>query len=379
MNAKYHRSIDQIYFILTIILIGIGFVIQYSASSSLAAAKFNDPGFYMRGHFIRIIVGLIVGLFFLQINYNHLKSISFWFAISSIILLVFTLIYNRSSGSTSMARWIQFGPFRFQPSELAKFSVILYLASFYDRRQDIINDFKKGFLPPAIILTFIILLVVAEPDFSTGAVIAVLGVTIMIIGGTKLVHLSPFIGLFTIFSVFTVIRSPYKLKRIITTISGQNDIQGAGYQINQSLITLGNGGFWGRGLAGSIEKNLFLPEPHTDFVFSVAGEEFGFIGATLLLILFLALFIRGIQISFRAPDIFGNLMGIGLSISMFSYVLANIGVVCGILPVTGLPLPFLSYGGSTMLYNFACIGILLNISKKMLDKEKPLRLVTIHD
>ncbi|MBU0712038.1 putative lipid II flippase FtsW [bacterium] len=377
MKSRYHQSIDQLFFMLTIILIGIGFVIQYSASSSLAAAKFNDPGYYMRGHFIRIIAGFVVGLVFIKLDFNHLKNLAFWFVILSVVMLVLTLILNRS-GNSLTARWLQLGPFRFQPSELAKFSVILYLASFYDRHQDEIDDFKKGFLPPVIVMSIIVVLVVIEPDFSTGAVIAFLGIAIMIIAGTKLVYLSPFAGLFVIFSVITIIRSPYKLKRILSAFSGGSDIQGAGYQINQSLITLGNGGFWGRGLAGSVEKNLFLPEPHTDFVFSVAGEEFGFIGAIFLLILFLGLFIRSIQISFRSPTVFGNLLGIGLSISMFSYVLANVGVVTGLLPVTGLPLPFLSYGGSTMLYNFACIGILLNISKTMIEKEKPLRLVTIH-
>lgn len=377
MSSRYNQSIDQLYFVVAIILIGLGFVIQYSASSSLAAAKFNDPGHYMKGHFIRIVAGFIVGLIFMKLDHNHLKDLAFWFIILSIFMLIFALIINRS-GSSSTARWLQIGPFRFQPSELAKFSVILYLASFFDRHQGEIEDFKKGFLPPAIIMSIIVILIVIEPDFSTGAVIAALGIVIMIIAGTKLVYLSPFAGLFLIFSVFTIIRSPYKLKRILSAFSGGTDLQGSGYQIHQSLITLGNGGFWGRGLGGSVEKNLFLPEPHTDFVFSVAGEEFGFIGSMLLLVLFLVLFIRGIQISFRATTVFGNLLGIGLSISMFSYVLANVGVVTGILPVTGLPLPFLSYGGSTMLYNFACIGILLNISKTMVAKEKPIRLVTIN-
>ncbi len=373
----YHQSIDQFFFIVTILLIGIGFVIQYSASSSLAAAKFNDPGYYMRGHFIRLIAGFLVGVFFLRLDYRYLKNVAFWLVLLALLLLILTLILNRT-GNSATARWLSLGPFRFQPSELAKFALIVYLASFFDRHQKEIGDFKRGFLPPALIMTVTMILIVVEPDFSTGAVIAFIGILIMIIAGIKLIYLSPFAALFIIFSIITVIRSPYKMKRILSAFSSEVDLQGAGYQINQSLITLGNGGFWGRGLAGSVEKNLFLPEPHTDFVFSIAGEEFGFIGTLILLILFLALFIRGIQISLRSTTIFGNLAGIGFSLSMFAYVLANTGVVTGILPVTGLPLPFLSYGGSAMLYNFACIGILLNISKTMIPKEKPLRLVTIH-
>ncbi|MBU1063966.1 FtsW/RodA/SpoVE family cell cycle protein, partial [bacterium] len=186
MKSRYHQSIDQLFFMLTIILIGIGFVIQYSASSSLAAAKFNDPGYYMRGHFIRIIAGFVVGLVFIKLDFNHLKNLAFWFVILSVVMLVLTLILNRS-GNSLTARWLQLGPFRFQPSELAKFSVILYLASFYERHQDEIDDFKKGFLPPVIVMSIIVVLVVIEPDFSTGAVIAFLGIAIMIIAGTKLV------------------------------------------------------------------------------------------------------------------------------------------------------------------------------------------------
>jgi cell division protein FtsW len=332
----------------------------------------------MRGHFIRIIAGSIVGLFFLKLNYNHLKSAAIWLTIAAILLLGITLIVHLIHGSSPTARWLHIGPFRFQPSELAKFAFILYLASFYDRHADNLGDFKRGFIPPAATLLLIVLLIIAEPDFSTAAVIIVLSVTLMFIGGTKILHLAPFAGLLGIIAVITISLSPYKLKRIVTAIGGANDMQGAGYQIHQSLITLGNGGLWGRGLGGSVEKNLFLPEPHTDFVFSITGEEFGFIGATLLLILFLLLFIRALHISLRAPNVFGNLLGIGLSLSMFVYQLVNVGVVCGILPVTGLPLPFISYGGSTMLYNFACLGILLNISRHMINAREPIRLVTVH-
>jgi len=378
MKVKYSQSIDQFYFYLIVILIGIGFVIQYSASSSLAAARFNDPGHYMRGHFIRIIAGLIIGLFFLKLNYNHLKSAAIWVTIAAILLLATTLIIHLIHGTSPTARWLQIGPLRFQPSELAKFAFIIYLASFYDRHADNIGNFKKGFIPPASLLLLIVLLIIVEPDFSTAAVIIVLSITLMFIGGAKILHLAPFTGLLGVIAVISVLLSPYKLKRILTAIGNIEDTQGAGYQIRQSLITLGNGGLWGRGLGGSIEKNLFLPEPHTDFVFAVTGEEFGFIGTMLLLILFLLLFIRGFHIAFRAPNVFGNLLGLGLSLSMFVYQLVNVGVVCGILPVTGLPLPFISYGGSTMLYNFACLGIILNISRHMIDTQEPIRLVTVH-
>ncbi|RKY57035.1 MAG: putative lipid II flippase FtsW [Candidatus Neomarinimicrobiota bacterium] len=370
MTSRYNKTIDQPYLILTILLLGIGFVIQYSASSALAAARFNDPGFYMRRHLIRIITGIIIGTFFLIVNYERLKSIAFWIALLGIILLAISLIYHKVSNAHSTARWLPVGPFNAQPSEFAKFATIIYLSSFLDRHQKEVHDFKNGFLPPAAVMFITVILVIIEPDFSTGAVIAVLGITLLIVGGTKLLHLSYLLGLITVTSVIAIISSPYKLNRVLTLFSPDKDLQGASYQIHQSLISLGNGGFWGRGLADSVEKNLFLPDPHTDFVFSVAGEELGFIGVTILLVLFLLIFLRGIQISLKAPDIFGNLLGIGLSTSMFLYVIINIGVVCGIFPVTGLPLPYFSYGGSSMIYNLACTGIILNISKQsQLDRQ----------
>lgn len=378
MNIRSQGVIDRTFFILTVILIGLGFVILYSASSSIAAAKFNDPGYYMRGHLFRIIAGLIVGAFFLFMDYQKLKSIAFWLVVLSIILLVLTLIYNKIQRPHSTARWIPLGFFNAQPSEFAKLALIVYLASFLDRQRSKLQNFKSGFLPPIATMFIVVFLIVIEPDFSTGAIIALLGFLLLSLGGTKPIYLLSLFTLIGPISVIHILQSPYKIKRIITFFDLGKDPQGAGYQINQSLITLGNGGFWGRGLAGSVEKNLFLPDPHTDFVFSVVGEEFGFIGCALLLTLFLILFIKGIKISLHAPDIFGNLLGVGLSCSIFIYVLINIGVVCGLLPVTGLPLPFLSYGGSAMIFNLTSVGILLNISKHSIPKKRTQTIVTIN-
>lgn len=228
-------------------------------------------------------------------------------------------------------------------------------------------------------MLIMVILIIVEPNYSTAAVFTVFGLIVLFIGGTKLLHFLPFIGGFALLSVITILRSPYKLMRILTFLEPEKDLQGAGYQIHQSMITLGNGGFFGRGLGGSIEKNLFLPDMHTDFIFSVVGEELGFIGAVVLLSLYLYLFIRGIKIALRAPDVFGNLLGIGLSSCLFIYVIVNVGVTCGLLPVTGLPLPFISYGGSSMLFNFACVGIILNISRYAVPQAKTNSLVMFND
>lgn len=375
---EQRQKIDGKLLAMILLIVGIGFVIQYSASSSLSAAKFNNPNFYMIAHLKRILLGATIGTIFIFINYKWLKKAAFWLILLSTFFLIFVLIYYKAKGIPGVARWLSIGPFRFQPSEFTKLALIVYIASFIDRHQNEINDFKRGFLPPIVILFISLVLIVIEPNFSTGAVVGLLCLMVMVIGGTRILFLMPIISLFILMSIYTVLHSPYKLRRILTMLDTENNLQNAGYQLHQSLISLGNGGFWGCGLGGSIEKNLFLPEPHTDFVFSVAGEEFGFIGAFFLLSLFLFLFFRGLRVSIQAPDVFGNLLGIGISMSIFCYVLANIGVVCGIFPVTGLPLPFLSYGGSSMIFNFISMGILLNISKQALPKQKPITLVKLN-
>jgi len=380
MNVAFKKGkVDQKYLIAFFILLGFGLVMQYSASSSLGEARFDDPSFYVRGQFIRIVLGMVVGLICTFINYQIFKKCAFWIALAGIIALIATLVYHKLHPGQATARWFPIGGFNFQPSEFAKLALIIYLSSFIERHERHLDDFKRGFIPPVTIMLIMVVLIIVEPNYSTAAVFTVFGLIVLFIGGTKLLHFLPFIGGFALLSVVTILRSPYKLRRILTLIEPEKDLQGAGYQIHQSMITLGNGGFFGRGLGGSIEKNLFLPDMHTDFIFSVVGEELGFIGAAVLLSLYLYLFIRGIKIALRAPDVFGNLLGIGLSSCLFIYVIVNVGVTCGLLPVTGLPLPFISYGGSSMLFNFACVGIILNISRYAVPQEKTNSLVMFND
>ncbi|HOD37401.1 MAG TPA: putative lipid II flippase FtsW [Candidatus Marinimicrobia bacterium] len=380
MNVAFKKGkVDQKYLIAFFILLGFGLVMQYSASSSLGEARFDDPSFYVRGQFVRIVLGMVVGLICTFINYQILKKGAFWIALAGIISLIATLVYHKLHPGQATARWFPIGGFNFQPSEFAKLALIIYLSSFIERHERHLDDFKRGFIPPVIIMLIMVILIIVEPNYSTAAVFTVFGLIVLFIGGTKLLHFLPFIGGFALLSVVTILRSPYKLMRILTFLEPEKDLQGAGYQIHQSMITLGNGGFFGRGLGGSIEKNLFLPDMHTDFIFSVVGEELGFIGAVVLLSLYLYLFIRGIKIALRAPDVFGNLLGIGLSSCLFIYVIVNVGVTCGLLPVTGLPLPFISYGGSSMLFNFACVGIILNISRYAVPQAKTNSLVMFND
>lgn len=380
MNVNLRRNkVDQTYLALFLFLLGIGLVIQYSASSSWAAHKFGDSTVFMRSQLIRILLGAVVSIPVLFINYQNLKKWAWLLIFITIFFLIVTLLYNRLISHAKTARWFPIGSFHFQPSELAKLTVIIYCASFMERHQKHLADFKQGFLPVAVTLFTIVALIVVEPDFSTGAVIAALGLVVMIVGGTKLLHLTPLFSLMGVAAVYVVLHSPYKLRRVLTFLNPEADLQGSGYQINQSLISLGNGGLFGKGLGASIEKNLFLPFPHTDFIFSVTGEELGFLGAVGLLTLYLILFWRGMRIASQAPDIFGMLLAMGLSVMLFAYVLVNVGVTCGLLPVTGLPLPFISYGGSAMIFNFLAVALILNVSRYTIPNRKPIVLVNLND
>ncbi len=373
MKTSNLGNFDRGYMIIVLVTIGFGLVVQFSASSALAAAKFNDPNFYFRGHLIRILAGCAVGLFFLLIDYRILKKYALGLVIVAALALIAALLYKRSHPNLYTARWLPLGPIRFQPSELAKFAIIVYLASFLDRHRRNLADFKNGFLPPAVVLTTMLLLIGIAPDFSTAAVIGGIGILLLLIGGMQFSHVAGLVGFYGIGSVAYVLCSPYRRSRILTYLQPGQDPHGDGYQIHQSLISLGNGGVFGRGLAGSVEKNLFLPDPHTDFIFSVVGEEFGFLGTVAILVLFILLFYKAVRIAMKAPDLFGSLLGIGLASSMFLYTLLNVGVTCGLFPVTGLPLPFFSYGGTAMLYNFAAVGMILNISRQVQSSERTIQ------
>lgn len=357
-------KVDRPFLITTGILIVLGLIILYSASPYMAEALYGQPYRFISGQLKNIFIGIIAAAFiYFFIDYRKLKNFAFFFSVLFIILLVITKIYGDRNPIMGASRWLPLGVFNMQTSEFAKLALILYLASFYDRHDDHLDDFKIGFMPPLIIMILTIGLVIIEPDFSSGALIAFSAILVMFLGGAKLRHLSIFIVLFVIGSSVVILKSPYKLERLTTLFNPSKDLSGAGYQLHQSLISLGNGGVFGQGLGNGVQKELFLPDCHTDFIFSVVGEELGFVFSTIILGGYLYLFWRGIKIAMKAPDSFGKLLGLGLTFSLFLYVLINVGVVCGLLPVTGVPLPFMSYGGSAMLSNLMIVGLLLNISR----------------
>ena len=364
------KKYDQWLLGLIIILCGLGTVMLYSASSSFSlheTSGASDP-LFLRSHLKRMIVGMIVMFFFIVIDYRKLKIIAPYLMIGSIILLLLTKAIYLIKGINFPARWLDLGIISVQTSDLARFSLILYLAYYIDKKRDNLKDFYNGFIPPVILMACILFTIVIQPDFSTAAVIGLIGISMLFIGGARLSHITTTAITAVVVMIPVMLMKPYRMKRVIYWLGSVfgfngNSAQEGGYQAQQSLISLGNGGIGGLGLGNSLEKNLFLPTPHTDFIFAIIGEELGLWGAISVITIFLMIFQRGIKIAKETSDPFGIMLTVGISFSIIIYTFINVAVVTGIFPVTGLPIPLISHGGSSLVINLACMGILLNISQ----------------
>ncbi|MEC7871866.1 MAG: putative peptidoglycan glycosyltransferase FtsW [Candidatus Neomarinimicrobiota bacterium] len=355
---------------LILILCGIGMVMLYSASSfkSLYQSSGLSDTIYLRSHLKRMIIGIIAMFFFTVTDYRKLKAVAPYLIILSILLLLMTKLIYVIRGSSAAARWLNLGFLSIQTSDIARFSLIIYLAFYIDKKRNQIKEFYSGIAPPLFIMAIILSLIVIQPDFSTAAILGLIGFIMLFIGGAKISHLAAAsTGALTIM-IPVMLMMPYRMKRIIywvSSIFGGSDsaTKSLGYQAQQSLISLGNGGILGLGPGNSLEKNLFLPEPHTDFIFAIIGEELGLWGAIGVLSIFLLFFQRGIKIAKETTDPFGIMLAIGIVLSMILYTFINVGYVTGILPVTGLPIPLISHGGSNLVITLSSLGILLNISE----------------
>ena len=361
------RSYDRQLLIYVVILAIIGTVMLYSASwyESFVRSDGHTDMFYLQGHLKRLIVAVVFLFGFLVVDFRELKKIAPHLIIMAILLLMITKGYDYYlyRNWDHPARWLYIGSFSLQTSDIARFSVLLYIAYYIDKKRVGIENFNAGLLPVLAVLSVIMGLIIIQPDFSTAIMIGILGITILYVGGVKLSQLSLSTALGLLVSIPILLSKPYRIERILSYFN-PTDIKTAGYQAHQSLISLGHGGWFGVGLGSSIEKNQFLPNPHTDFIFAIIGEELGFmLGSVPVLTLFLLIFLRGIKISKECTDPFGVLLAVGISVNLILYAFVNAAVVTGLLPVTGLPMPMVSYGGSGMVVNLAMIGILLNISQ----------------
>jgi len=358
-----HKYItDYPLLIVILVLVAIGIVMVYSASFAIAEEKFDETDYFLKKHVIRACIGLAVMGVLVKIDYHNIRKLSKIGLFCAIVFLVY-LLFKRTVTVNGAMRWIDLGLISFQPSELAKFALVFYIADTLDRKQDKLDSFTDGYLPPLIIAAGVAILILVEPDFSSAVIIAIIAFMMLFLGKVRIHHLiCTCIAALPIFAM-ALYSSPYRLKRLLGFLNPGADPLGDNYQINQSLISLGSGGFFGVGIGHSKEKLLYLPEPFTDFIFSILGEEMGFIGTMFILVLFFVILWRGLTIAYRAPELYGSLLAAGITLSIVIVAFINIGVVCGMLPTTGLPIPFISYGGSSLLLSLGACGVLLNIAK----------------
>jgi cell division protein FtsW len=301
-------------------------------------------------------------VFLTQIDYQRLGEASKWMLLICGILLVLVLIPGIGIMVKGARRWLGYGPLRFQPSELAKIVLIIFMAKFLSQKYDSMKDFRRVVLPSIGILVLFMILIVKEPDFGNAMIIGLIMGIMWFVAGMRirLILASLIVSIPVV--IYLIVSEQYRLARIFAYLNPWEYKSGKGWQLVQSLISLGSGGIGGRGLGHSVQKYLYLPDSHSDFIFAILGEELGFVGTTVVVLLFLTLIWCGIKVSLRIKDLFGSYLAIGISSLIGIQALINMCVVTGLVPTKGLPLPFISYGGSSLLANCIGIGILINIA-----------------
>ena len=361
MNIK-ERKQDRWLLGTVIVLVIFGLSILFSASwiKSLEVTDGASRMYFLKNQLFKFIPGLFVFFLASHFNYRKLQYLSPVLMIGSFLLLIYTQVQGCNGDS---CRWLSIGPISFQTSDLARFSVILFLADYIDRNYKYMNQFVKGILIPLCWILPICLMIIIQPDNSTTLILLTIVFTLLFIGGVSL----PQIGTVGVLSggaigIFILNSNNYALGRILSFLDPSSSAS-VGYQSSQALIGLRQGGISGMGIGESIQKHSYLPETHTDFIFAIIGEELGFIAGFIVMMAYGIILFRAIQISKKSNDIFGIILSIGFGLSITFYALINIGVVIGIIPVTGVPLPFVSYGGSSLIINLLMVAILLNISK----------------
>ncbi len=351
-------------FLSAFLLSTFGLLMIYSSSHIWSEYKFNDPYYYVRHQLIFFFIGLILIYFIRKIDYKLYYKYSNIILLGSFILLVLVLIPGLGQVRNGSRSWFGIGSLGIQPSELAKISLIIFTAKYLSKSEKTIKFFKNGTLPILLIIFLFFGLIMLEPDFGTGMVIVMSLMFMLFISNIKL----SFFGIMGTLGlggiVALIIIAPYRLARILSFLNPWSDPLGSGFQIIQSLYAIGPSGLFGKGLGNSVQKHFYLPEPQTDFIFAIISEEFGFLGIMILSILFLTLFYNTIKISLNQKDLFAKYLSFGLIIEIIFQTILNISVVIGLVPVTGVTLPFISYGGSSLLISMISIGIILNISRE---------------
>lgn len=347
--------------VLALVLLGV--VMVYSASAIIAADRFGDPFFFLRKQFFWALLGAGCLWGAMRLDYRMLERLVVPLLALSFVLLILVLVPPFGQSINGTRRWFRLGPLSFQPVELAKLSLVLYLAAFLTRRPEAVRSFGQGLLPLLLMAGAMAGLTILQPDLGNSLTLMILAMALAYLAGARSGHLAAVVAAALPVVAVLVAMKPYRWRRMVAFVSPWDDPQGSGFQIIQSFLALGSGGWLGRGLGESKQKLFYLPEPYTDFIFAIIGEELGLVGGLGVILLFAVVVWRGLRVGLRAPDAFGSYLALGLTLMLATQTLVNLGVVMGALPTKGLPLPFISFGGSALLMTMFSAGVLLNISQ----------------
>lgn len=362
----FFQKADKILALSILFLVIFGLVMIASAGNIYSQTRFGDQYFFFKRQLLwGILPGIVLFYLAQRIDYHFWKKVAIPFFLVALVCLVLVFVPTIGIKTYGASRWIQLGSMSFQPSEMLKLSIILYLALWLESKGvKKIKDLFEGLLPFLVIIGIVGFLVLKQPDMGTLGVIMLTALAIFFSSGARVSHLFSIMGLGFVGLAILIKLEPYRFDRFLVFLDPKMDPQGIGYHINQALIAIGSGGLWGIGLGRSQQKFNYLPEPAGDSIFAILGEELGLIGALVLISLFAILAVRGFKIAKNAPDEFGKLVAIGITSWIIFQALINISAITAIIPLTGVPLPFISYGGTSIVFLLVASGILLNISKQ---------------
>ena len=355
-------KIDRVLFTATLLLICVSVVMVYSASAVVALERFQQPYLFLTKQALWSLLGLAVLVVAMRVDYRTYRNEAFiWCLLALVVLMLVGVLFSAPINGTR--RWFAVGGLGIQPSELAKVACVFFTALMLERRMHRIDDLSYSLLPIGLILGLVVALILLQPDFGTSISLALVIAVMVFAAG---LHYRYFVGLAlaALPAIYIVLVSaPYRRRRLLAFWDPWADPLGDGFQIIQSLVAVGTGGVFGRGLMAGVQKLFYLPEPHTDFIYAVISEELGLVGATAILICFCVIAWRGLRIAARAEDTFGSFVALGLTTMIAAQAFVNISVVLGLMPTKGIPLPLVSFGGSSLLINLLGMGVLLNISQ----------------
>ncbi len=363
MSKAQRNYIDLSTLVCVLLLMVASLGVVYSASSTRSFERTGSSEALMVKHAIKVLLGFVAIFVFMNIDYRKFKKLTKPVLMGSIGLLLLTLVLGGEvKGAT---RWLRFGGLGLQPSEFAKYALIFHLCVLIAAKKDRIKDFKTGFMPMMTWIGLVTALVLLQPNFSNGAMIFAISLVMLFVGRAKFSHVGLTFAALAPVLIAYMLSAPYRMRRIIGFFRFADETGAkVNHQLWQGIIGFGNGGIFGVGMGESKQRDYFLPESFGDFVFSIVGEEYGLMGTLFMMSLFLIILLRGFKIAKHAQDDFGRMLAIGITSSVTLYALINAGVTLGILPTTGLPMPFVSYGGSSMLFSSMAVGVLLNISSQ---------------